>query len=261
MNIRGQLFRFGIVAILILLLQHTVGAETQLSVHVNPSRIAMGTTYNGCEVFVSGLLPKDAEILIRVRGKQGEAHFKKKGKALGLLWMNMGTVEMDHVPVMMLLAPSDELARMMEKQGDSWRSLGLGFDALKQEIAIAPDSEDKDMIIGELLKLKQREGLYDIQKSAIRYEEQGVDKAFHAVIHFPSALTPAAYSLETFAIRDGNVIARDSRTIEAKMVGWPAFLAGLAFQHGLLYGILAVLVALAAGLFIGYIFRGDSGGH
>jgi len=44
------------------------------------------------------------------------------------------------------------------------------------------------------------------------------------------------------------------------MVGLPALSATLAYEHGLLYGILAVVIAIVTGLVIGYLFKGG-GGH
>ena len=45
--------------------------------------------------------------------------------------------------------------------------------------------------------------------------------------------------------------------IEAKKVGMPAFITSFAFNHGTLYGVLAVLVAIIAGLVTGVIFKGE----
>jgi uncharacterized protein (TIGR02186 family) len=240
--------------------QGVAAAQGPLAVIVSPSNIAIGTTYNGGDVSVSGTLPKDAEVLIRVRGKRGGEHFKKKGKAFNFLWMNMGTVEMNNVPSLMLLAPSDELVWLMTHKPETWQQMGLGFEALKRELEITPDGQDRQMLVDEFLKLKKHDGVYGIQPRTIHYEEKGTAKAFHANVHLPSALLPGVYTLETFAIRDGQVLARDEQPIEAKMIGMPAFLSDLAYGHGLLYGVLAVLVAIGAGLLIGYLFKGDGGG-
>lgn len=239
----------------------SIPADAPVSVSVNPETIAMGTAYNGVDIFVSGTIPQDTEVLIRVVGNEKSEHFKKKGKALGLLWMNMATVEIDHAPAMLLLAPSDTLEKMRTEQPASWQKLNLGFTALKRQIAVAPETEDKDFIFKEFLKLKQHEGLYGVQKNAVRYTAQGVESAFTATLHFPADLPQGKYEIQTYLIMDGNIVGEARNSIEAKTVGAPAFLTFLAFQHGLLYGILAVIVAILAGLFTGYLFRGGSDAH
>jgi hypothetical protein len=44
------------------------------------------------------------------------------------------------------------------------------------------------------------------------------------------------------------------------MVGFPEFLMSMAYQHALMYGILAVVVAILTGFLMGYLFKGG-GGH
>ena len=49
--------------------------------------------------------------------------------------------------------------------------------------------------------------------------------------------------------------------IDVREVGMPAWISSLAFNHGALYGILAVLVAVVAGLGTGILFKGGKGAH
>jgi hypothetical protein len=44
------------------------------------------------------------------------------------------------------------------------------------------------------------------------------------------------------------------------MVGFPAMLTTLAYEHGATYGILAVIIAIMTGFAIGFLFKGG-GGH
>ena len=76
----------------------------------------------------------------------------------------------------------------------------------------------------------------------------------------PSRLSPGAYTIEAVAIKDGAVVARGASAITAAFVGAPAFLADMAFGHGLLYGILASIIAILGGLIISQIFSGSKGG-
>ncbi len=46
--------------------------------------------------------------------------------------------------------------------------------------------------------------------------------------------------------------------IEVRMVGFPAFLATLAYEHAALYGIVAVVIAIATGFLMGFLFKGKT---
>ncbi|NOY67941.1 MAG: hypothetical protein GXP53_00385 [Deltaproteobacteria bacterium] len=232
-----------------------------LSGSVNPSSISIGTTFNGQDIIISGDVSKGAEILIRITGEKKAEKFKKKGKILGLLWMNLNTIEMENVPSMMLIAPSDYLENWLEKHPGQWKSTGLGFEAVKDNITLFPESEDKDMIFEELLKLKKKEGLYGIRKKAVIYTNNEEITTYEARIHLPAGLPPGVYNVEILAIGGGHVLEKKTLPLPARQVGFPAFLSSLAFEHGLLYGILSVIIAIMAGLIIGFMFRGGQGAH
>jgi len=85
-------------------------------------------------------------------------------------------------------------------------------------------------------------------------------RSFTAEIPIPSRLSPGAYLVELIAVRDGSIIARAEQPVTANLVGFPALLSNLAFGHAALYGILATVMAVLAGLAIGIVFQ-SRGAH
>jgi hypothetical protein len=67
--------------------------------------------------------------------------------------------------------------------------------------------------------------------------------------------------VEIFVLNQGNIVARTTDHLKVDEVGFPALLSNLAFEHAGLYGILATLIAIAAGLLMGLLFRGSKGAH
>jgi hypothetical protein len=65
----------------------------------------------------------------------------------------------------------------------------------------------------------------------------------------------------TFILENGRVLKTDERQLKIKEIGLPAMISALAFDHAILYGILATLIALGAGLLTGFVFKGAKGGH
>lgn len=250
-----------VIAAMLCLLTGVGFAHAMLSASVNPQSISIGATFNGRDIIISGDVSKDTEILIRITGKNKAEKFKKKGKLFGLLWMNLSTIEMKNIPSMMLIAPSDYLEKWMEKYPGQWKSMGLGFDTVKDNITILPKSENKNLIFKELFKLKKKAGLYGIRKKTIIYTDNEEITAYEARIHLTAALPPGEYHIEIFAVRDGRVLEKKILPLPVRQVGFPAFLSSLAFENGLLYGILAVIIAVMAGLIIGFMFRGGQGAH
>jgi len=238
------------------------GTGTVSGVEVEPNQVLMGASFNGARITVSGLIPAECEVLVRFLGAPQDLRLKKKGRALGLLWMNMGAVYFHNAPGAFLLFPSRRLENFMREKKEEWDAMGLGFEGLKEQLNVSPASENKDLLFAEFMKLRQKERLYGIIKNTVTYGKMEKEmKPFAAVLTLPPDIPQGAYRIEVFAIKGGKVISSQSREIAAKEVGVPAMLASLAFEHGTLYGVIAVIVAVLAGLLSGLIFKGAKGAH
>jgi uncharacterized protein (TIGR02186 family) len=237
-------------------------AALPIPLRVVPGKVRMGVSYNGVEVSISGQVPSDSEVVVRVQGRPEEQKLKKKGRVLGLLWMNKRAIQIDNVPSVFLQYPSTALAERAQHRPEQWDRLGLGFEALKKRAHIRPSTEDKDVLFSEYVKLKEKAGLYGNVRNTVHYKDSGEGlKSFTCVAPLPSNLAQGEYTIEAVAVKDGAIVARGEVPIDAAEVGITAELSSLAFHHGTLYGVLAVLVALVAGSLTGVIFKGGKGAH
>jgi uncharacterized protein (TIGR02186 family) len=237
-------------------------AAGYLEAHLTPEAVDIGASFNGTKVYVSGDVSRDAEVVVRLSGMRQDVALKKKGKVLGLLWMNLGSITIHNVPNLYLVSISKDFEPTARTQPDKWEEMGFGFAALKREVDISPAEAESDVIFREFLKLKESEGLYAIETDKVTYgEAQSGGKSFEAVLQIPPRLTPGRYLVETFAVEDGSVSAKTTAELYVRQVGLPAFISGLAFERGALYGLLATIIAIAAGLLMGVIFKGEKGAH
>ncbi len=243
-------------------LPQTASAALPIQLRVVPDEIKMGLSYNGVDVSIAGKIPADSEVLVRVMGQPEHQKLKKKGRVLGLLWMNTEAVHIENVPSVFLLYPSAALAEQAKRRPEQWRRLGLGLEAMEEQVEIRPSGEDRDALFQEFVKLKEAAGLYGTVRGAVHYEDKGDGlKSFTCVAPLPSNLAQGEYVIEAVAVKDGAIAARGRVPIDAAEAGVTARLSYLAFNHGTLYGVLAVLVALLAGSFTGVIFKGGKGAH
>jgi uncharacterized protein (TIGR02186 family) len=233
-----------------------------IKAHLTPEAVDVGTFFNGTKVYVSGDVSRDSEVVVRLWGMRRDVALKKKGKVLGLLWMNLGGVTIHDAPSMYLVSIPKDLAAIAKTQPNKWEELGFGFAALEKEINISSPPAEREAIFKEFLKLKKSEGLYAIETGSISFtEENSGGKSFKAVLEIPPRVTPGKYTVEIFAVKDGSVAASTTAELQVKQVGFPAFVSNLAFKHGALYGLLATIIAIVAGLLMGVIFKGEKGAH
>jgi uncharacterized protein (TIGR02186 family) len=239
-----------------------IAASIPIKIFVEPDQILMGASYNGIDISVSGEIPAYSDALIRVKGSPEDSRFKKKGRALGVLWMNLGSVEFQNVPSVFLIYPSEGVNKFLQADRKKWQDLGISLEAIGRKVAVISDSKDKDVLFKEFIKLRQKSGLYGTVEEGIHYgEEKEGMKSFSCSLRLPPGLPQGLYKVEVFAIRGGVIAGYGAEEIEAKETGMPALIASFAFNHGTLYGILAVLVAVIAGLLTGVMFKGEKRAH
>jgi len=229
----------------------------KITMNLTPDLIEIGAFYNGTVVKVSGTIPAGAEAAIRLSGEGEDLHLKKKGKVSGLLWMNIGDLTFHNAPKVYKLYTSKGLDDL-----DYNPASDFGFAALINRIEISPAGEDKDFFIREFVRLKKEEDLYSQEGNSIHFAppEAGM-KSYEASLAIPPGMKPGTYTVETAVVQDGSIIGIASTSLTLKQVGFPAQLLSMAFGHAIWYGIMAVAVAIMAGLLMGILFKDRGGAH
>jgi len=248
----------GLLLLMLICLPGLASAAVPGTVTVTPSAINIGASFNGIDLTVEGSIPKDADAVVRFKSGEQDVALKRKGKAMGILWMNMGKVTFHHCPDIFMVATPQSLT----EESDRWKGLNLGISSLISQIEITPVSEDKNSLFDEFVKLKSKHGAYASGFGKVTYQAPTNDsKPFSATISIPSGLKPGSYQVEVFTVKDGAVESKDQTSVDVEETGFPKFLSSLAFGKPLLYGIVSVIIALAAGLLTGLIFQGGNEGH
>ncbi len=232
-------------------------AADDVQIAVNPSHITIAAFYNGTSIKATGTVPAGSDILIRITGEVEEVHLKKKGKVGGLLWMNTGKLSLKNVPGVFMVYTTPDLAKVV-----NLHTINLGYWSVKDQVELEPENEAKEFLFKELVKLKEKEGVYIIDSKSVKYTgtSDGM-RQYEVNIAVPPKMKAGEYSVEAYAIKDNAVAGKAGTTLTISLVGFPAWIAGLAFGHELLYGIMAVFVAIAAGLVMGVLFKDKGGAH
>jgi len=250
------------IVILCLLFHTFLWAQETLQLNIKPASISIGTFYQGTDILVSGKIPDDCEVVGVFTGNSNVLHLKEKGKILGLLWMNLDTLIYNNVPNVFLVSSQKKIEDIAGQNKDENSNVkDAGFTGLSKLITVKSEKSDPQISVAELFNLKKHEELYQEQTGNISYNApvQGY-KSFSMKINIPSRLSPGDYTVNVYTVRNGQIIGRAEKHIDAGLTGIPAFLANLAFNHSLMYGILATIIAIAGGLVVGYIFQGAKGG-
>lgn len=228
-----------------------------LAIEIQPGEAEIGLFYGGVNLEVSGEVEPDTHLAILISGPPVDLHFSKKEKVWGLFWAPRKDVTFEAVSGLYHLVTSDELDKLAPKQ--VLIELGLGYESLRLAHNDMDDSEE-DLFL-ELVRLKESEGLFhvSVKEDGEEISETG-PHPFRVLFHVPANAPPTTYSVEVFAFRDGRLLTRGEGSFVLRQTRPISFITSLAQEYGLLYGILAVVVALAAGLGVGFLY-GSAKGH
>jgi uncharacterized protein (TIGR02186 family) len=240
----------------------TPDAEQKVVTSASKNVVEIGLTYHGDQIYFFGVNPvPGSDVVIKLTAEKEEAvKLSMKGR-VGPFWMTVKQYEVTGAPFIYKLHTSKPISQIISKEAAL--ALGLGYDAMRPKMKMhlirgdaAP--EDEQTVWQGLLKIKERGNLYSIVEDPKRLEiSEG--KLFKHYFRFPPAATEGRYLVESYCFKDGQLVGYGKDVIEIKKVGLESWLTQTAKNSAVFYGIMAVIVALGAGLLVGVIF--GKGGH
>jgi hypothetical protein len=228
------------------------------NLRVTPDAIEIGTFFSGARVEVSAEIPTGSDAVIEVLGKKLEEQLLRKGRHWDI-WMNVGEIDIEGAPSLYYVLSSNPES-FSRVAADS----SFGYLSLTKRIAFVGDVKGlkRMRIFDEFIKLKESEKLYGEYPGQLEVSHLAGDRSrVRGSFRIPSKVAPGDYLVRLSVHEDGRPVVTETASLDVAMVGLPAFLTMLALQHGALYGLLAVTVAVAFGYFTGLVFRKTGGGH
>ncbi len=240
----------------------TPEAQQKVVTSASKNVVEIGLSYSGDRIFFFGVNPvPGSDVVIKLTAEKEEAvKLSMKGK-VGPLWMTVKQYEVTGAPFIYKIHTNKSLDQIISKE--TAQELELGYDAVRYKMKMhlirgesAP--EDADVVWKGLLKIKERGNLYNIVEDPKRLEV-AEGKLFKHYFRFPAAATEGRYLVESYCFQNGQLVGYGKDVIQIKKVGLENWLTQTSKNQALFYGIMAVLIALGAGLLVGVIFR--KGGH
>ncbi len=230
-----------------------------------PEKIAMGTFYDGARVRIEGTAPGGSGVLIVIRGGEKDEFFNRKG-CVGFIWLNVDRIHFKYAPSVFLSFSSADASSLLDRADlDKYQLDKTAImnrvccfrhckcsltEAAQQSGArdMAPDLMYAKILNADFLSLKDRQGSYSVRPHSVSLTDAANSETKYALnFEWPKKVPKGDYQVEVYACRENKVIARSAATLHLVEVGFPAYIANLAFDDPWVYGSGAVLVALMAG--------------
>jgi uncharacterized protein (TIGR02186 family) len=222
---------------------------------LNPTSIAIGSFFQGAELQVKAVIPGNAEAVIEVRGPQREEHLVRKGRRWGM-WMNAGDLTISDIPSLYFYAATNPALTTMP-------SAPWGYAALERQghMTGALQPEGEAFFFKQFIALKESEGMYRSGPDGV-VTEPGPEgtKRLTKVFWLPARVPPGVYQVFVRVVQDDGTVVAKQQEIKIAKVGLPSLVSSMAHEQAVLYGVVAVIIALMAGFLMGFFFK-SKGAH
>jgi uncharacterized protein (TIGR02186 family) len=204
---------------------------------VSQTTIDIRSDFKGAPLLIFGARNMPGELVIAVRGPKNRATLRRKERIAGM-WMHVDTRHYEHLPSFYAIASSRPLNRVAPPA--LLRQLGLGERRIIE--TSNPEADERfDTAISEIMIDKR---WWQPAFGRIDFFNESL---FKARIDLPDTLPSGNYTAEVYLFHRGRLSGTQTIPITVAKVGFDAQVAQAAQSQGLLYGLLAVALALCGG--------------
>lgn len=218
--------------------------ERRLVTDVSRGLIELGYNFDGADLLIYGAIApsldpaKNAAVVVVVQGPPEPVLIRRKRRQAGI-WLNAESLSLPAAPGFYALASSAPLTQVAPPALRD--SLELGPDRLALDLP--PGASGADWRNG-FIRNMARMGLYRQRAGAVRIMDGAL---FRADIRLPANVPVGDFTARALLFEDGRLTAARSLPVRVDKIGFERRIYNLAHDRPLVYGLLAALIALAAG--------------
>ena len=248
-------------ASLLLSLGLTAAAEEQrpevVQSDISMREISIQSNFTGVEIVLFGSIDfskapapdeKPYDVIMVVRGPDRPLVIRRKERIAGL-WMNGDSKTFSAVPDFYAVLASRPFRAIASEE--MLKPLGIGFANLDYGKTVEDDNTD-DEFRANLIRLQQERRLFQESDDAIGFIGRSL---FRGSVDLPVNVPIGRYTTQVFLFRDGKLLSQSQSSLQVHKVGLERVVYMLAYRYPLTYGLLAVLIAMSAGLLAWTAFR------
>ena len=242
---------------LVLILAPALSWAEEVVLGLSRDQISITTRFEGSEILIFGAvkreapIPEDSEldVIVTVEGPSEPVMVRRKANRFGI-WVNTDAVEVDAAPSFYAVASSGVLSEVLKDVEDLRYKISI--PRAIRSVGAPMDIQDAESFTEALIRIRKADGLYQELDDQVAVDEQTL---FRTSVRLPANLTEGDYRTRIFLARGGNVVTNFDTTIDVRKVGLERWLFTLSRQQPLIYGLMSLAIAIAAGWGASAAFR------
>ena len=237
-------------------------AAQEVVADLSQNRVAITTSFAGSRIVVFGAIKPDPgqkadpdeaaaplEVIVTISGPDEQVTVRKKERHAGI-WLNAKTVEIGAAPTFYKIASTRPLSKILSAEEIDRHRISIPL-AVRSADETARKAEN-DAFVDAVIRIRTRDGLYQEMPFSVRLLDQTL---FRSDIDLPANLVEGTYTARIFLARDMRVVAEFNRSLGVHKVGIERWVYNLAQNDALIYGVLSLALAIAAGWGASAAFR------
>lgn len=232
-------------------------ADEQVVLGLSQDRVAITADFDGSEILIFGAVKREApippgpplEVIVAVAGPSEPVMVRRKEKKFGI-WVNTDSVLVDSAPSFYAVATSAPFTDIITDTEDLRYRISIRRSI--RFVGAAMHIREAQNFARAVVRIREDEGLYSIRENTVAVDEQTL---FRTSIEMPADLTEGDYLTRIFLMRNGEVISQFETVIDVRKVGLERFLYNMSRQQPVWYGLMSLVIAIAAGWGASTAFR------
>jgi uncharacterized protein (TIGR02186 family) len=211
--------------------------------------IAITTGFAGTEVLIYGATEGEGDVAVIIRGPESPVMVRRKERRFGI-WVNRRQVQFNNVPSFYRIAvnrPLDEIASAATRA-----RFQMGLAHLRMPpVGTRPPVENAAFRAG-LIRNRERSEQFAGESGRVSFLGP---RLFRTRIYLPANVPPGQFTVEVLLLQGGQVVHAQTTPMLVGRSGLSAEVFDFAHRQPAFYGIIAVVIAVAAGWSASVAFR------
>ncbi|MGR3495572.1 TIGR02186 family protein [Citreimonas sp.] len=245
-----------LLALLLALLPRMTAAE-EVVLGLSQDQVSISTSFDGSEILIFGAVKREApipdgpplEVVVTIEGPDRPVTVRRKERRFGI-WVNVDAVEVDSAPSFYAIATSGPWDEVISHTEDLRHAISV--PRAIRSVGAPSEVVDSQAFTDAVIRIRRDRGLYIRKEGAVDLRESTL---FDTSIALPADLTEGLYTARVFLTRDRGVVSIYEAAIPVRKVGLERWLFAMAHQQPLLYGLMSLAIAIAAGWGASAAFR------
>lgn len=225
---------------------------------LSQNRVAITANFDGSEILIFGAVKRENAapaadgplgVIVTIAGPSQPVTVRRKEKRYGI-WINTDSVDVDLAPSFYSVSTSGPVTEVLSNVEDLRHKVTIA--SAIRSVGAASTVSDAENFTDAIIRIRAKNDLYQLRENTVSVTRETL---FSTTVALPANLTEGNYTARILLTRGGAVLDSYETVIYVQKVGLERWVYALAHERPLIYGLLSLAIAIAAGWMASAVFR------